>query len=55
MRALVDLKLRHPSRVALIVGNRELNKLRMSSELSDAEMKRPLDQIKKPHWDEHAK
>ena len=32
----------------------ELNKLRMTAELSDAEMRRPLDQITKPHWDERA-
>ena len=32
----------------------ELNKLRMTAELSDAEMRRPLEEIIKPHWDETA-
>ncbi|KAL1510713.1 hypothetical protein AB1Y20_007005 [Prymnesium parvum] len=54
VRLLVDLKLRYPSRVALIVGNRDLNKLRLTAELADSDMKRPLEAIKKPHWDDHA-
>eukprot|EP00966_Prymnesium_polylepis_P224413 5190926-Prymnesium_polylepis.1 len=32
----------------------ELNKLRMTAELADSDMRRPLDQIAKPHWDEGA-
>lgn len=32
-RALVDLKHRHPDRVFLLAGNRDINKLRFSSEL----------------------
>ena len=27
----------------------------MTSELSEADMKRPIEQILKPHWDENAK
>mmetsp|Transcript_5783 Transcript_5783/g.14198 ORF Transcript_5783/g.14198 Transcript_5783/m.14198 type:complete len:101 (+) Transcript_5783:278-580(+) len=38
VRLLVDLKLRYPSRVALIVGNRDLNKLRLTAELADSDM-----------------
>ena len=33
MRALLDAKMRHPSRVALLAGNRDLNKLRLRVEL----------------------
>jgi hypothetical protein len=53
-RALVDLKQRYPTRVHLLVGNRDLNKLRFRSELGDYEMSLPVDQIKKPFWDEKA-
>ncbi|KAH7460235.1 uncharacterized protein KRP23_14603 [Phytophthora ramorum] len=35
---LVDLKKRHPDRVVLLVGNRDVNKMRLTSELHDAEM-----------------
>ena len=34
VRALVNLKRRYPDRVHLLVGNRDLNKLRLPSELS---------------------
>ena len=50
-RQLVDLKKRYPNRVYLLVGNRDLNKLRFSAELSEDDMKRPLDSIPGPHWD----
>eukprot|EP00978_Attheya_sp_CCMP212_P030980 scaffold115742_cov35-Attheya_sp.AAC.1 len=53
-RALVALKKRHPDRVFLLVGNRDLNKLRFSAELSDADMARPIDEIAPPHWDPNA-
>ncbi|MBI5516885.1 MAG: metallophosphoesterase [Deltaproteobacteria bacterium] len=33
LRALVDVKLRHPSRVVLLAGNRDINKLRLPREL----------------------
>ncbi|OWZ16203.1 hypothetical protein PHMEG_00010035 [Phytophthora megakarya] len=35
---LVNLKKRHPDRVVLLVGNRDVNKMRFTSELHDAEM-----------------
>ncbi|NJN82646.1 MAG: hypothetical protein HC802_10495 [Caldilineaceae bacterium] len=54
VRALVDLKRRYPSRVFLLVGNRDLNKLRFTAELSDADMARPLSEIPPPHWDPKA-
>ena len=37
LKRLVDVKRRSPDRVFLLVGNRDLNKLRLTSELSDAE------------------
>jgi len=54
-RALVSLKKRYPDRVHLLVGNRDLNKLTFSSELSDADMNRPVEEIKRPFWDPNAK
>jgi hypothetical protein len=54
VRALVDLKRRHPNRVYLLVGNRDLNKLRFTAELSDADMARPIRDIPPPHWDPSA-
>ncbi|KAG7389912.1 hypothetical protein PHYPSEUDO_009170 [Phytophthora pseudosyringae] len=35
---LVNLKKQHPDRVVLLVGNRDVNKMRLTSELHDAEM-----------------
>ena len=55
VRALVSLKKRYPDRVHLLVGNRDLNKLRLSSELSEPDMKRPIDDIGRPFWDRNAK
>ena len=51
VRALVALKRRYPRRVYLLVGNRDLNKLRFVSELSPDELTRPLSEILPPHWD----
>ena len=53
-RALVGLKKRYPDRVHLLVGNRDLNKLRFSSELSDEDMNRPIEVIERPFWDPKA-
>ena len=50
-RALVDLKRRYPDRVYLIVGNRDLNKLRFTAELSETDLQRPIHEIPPPHWD----
>eukprot|EP00577_Skeletonema_sp_RCC1716_P006697 CAMPEP_0113386512 /NCGR_PEP_ID=MMETSP0013_2-20120614/8050_1 /TAXON_ID=2843 ORGANISM="Skeletonema costatum, Strain 1716" /NCGR_SAMPLE_ID=MMETSP0013_2 /ASSEMBLY_ACC=CAM_ASM_000158 /LENGTH=571 /DNA_ID=CAMNT_0000269361 /DNA_START=278 /DNA_END=1993 /DNA_ORIENTATION=- /assembly_acc=CAM_ASM_000158 len=54
-RALVDLKKQYPDHVHLLVGNRDLNKIRFSSELSDDDMERPIEDIKRPFWDSNAK
>lgn len=53
-RALVSLKKRYPDRVFLLVGNRDLNKLRFSAELSGKDMERSIDDIPPPHWDPSA-
>jgi hypothetical protein len=50
-RQLVALKQKHPDRVFLMVGNRDLNKLRYSAELAKADMERPIDAIPRVHWD----
>ena len=51
VRALVALKRRYPHRVYLLVGNRDLNKLRFVAELSQEDLTRPLPDIPPPHWD----
>jgi hypothetical protein len=55
VRALVSLKKHYPDRVHLLVGNRDLNKLRLASELSESDMKRDIKDIPKPFWDRGAK
>jgi hypothetical protein len=50
-RTLVSLKQRYPDRVVLLVGNRDLNKLRFTAELSQQDMERSIDEIPPPHWD----
>lgn len=42
---LVDLKDRHPSRVALLIGNRDANKMKLTSELHASDISRPVDDI----------
>jgi len=54
VRALVSLKKRYGDRVHLLVGNRDLNKIRLLSELSDDDMKRSIDEIPSPFWDRNA-
>ncbi|CAB9523243.1 expressed unknown protein [Seminavis robusta] len=54
VRALVDLKRRYPDRVVLLVGNRDLNKLRLTAELAQDDMERPIRDIPPPHWDPSA-
>ena len=44
-RLLVDLKRRYPTRVFLLMGNRDINKLRLASELSPTDLARPLAEI----------
>jgi len=55
VRALVSLKQRYPDRVQLLVGNRDLNKIRLTSELSDDDMNRRISDIPKPFWNRNAK
>lgn len=54
VRALVALKKSCPTRVFLLVGNRDLNKLRLTAELSKEDMARSLEDIPGPHWDPSA-
>lgn len=44
-RLFVNLKRRHPTRVFLLMGNRDINKLRLASELHPSEIQRPLSEI----------
>jgi len=44
-RVLVDLKKKYPTRVFLLIGNRDSNKLRFAAELSDKEMERPINEV----------
>ena len=53
-RQLVALKRRHPDRVFLLVGNRDLNKVRYTAELGEDDMARPIDAIPQAHWDPKA-
>ena len=54
LQRLVALKRSAPRRVWLLVGNRDLNKLRLTSELGEAEMARDPSAIPGPHWDPRA-
>jgi len=55
VRALVDLKHRYPDRVYLLVGNRDLNKLRLVAELAEDDLqRRKIEEIPPPHWDPNA-
>ena len=54
LQRLIALKKKAPRRVWLLVGNRDLNKLRLTSELSEAEMARDPITIPGPHWDPRA-
>lgn len=49
-KAVVDLKRRHPERVFLLVGNRDNNKMRFSSELDPADVARAPTSIPRPYW-----
>eukprot|EP01127_Copromyxa_protea_P019715 TRINITY_DN6461_c0_g1_i1.p1 TRINITY_DN6461_c0_g1~~TRINITY_DN6461_c0_g1_i1.p1 ORF type:complete len:479 (+),score=70.96 TRINITY_DN6461_c0_g1_i1:7-1443(+) len=53
-RQLIALKRRYPERVILIIGNRDLNKTKLSSELDEADIARPVESISGPWWVEEA-
>ena len=53
-RCLVEFKKKYPNRVFLLVGNRDLNKLRFSAELSSEDLARDVRSIPGPHWDPSA-
>lgn len=53
-RRLVELKKKHPKRVFLLAGNRDLNKVRFTSEFSEDDLKRDSETIPGPHWDPSA-
>jgi len=48
--ALVLLKERYPSRVTLLLGNRDLNKMRLKSELTPEALQRPADLVEGAWW-----
>ena len=52
VRTLVRLKKKYPDRVTLLLGNRDLNKMRITSELADEEELHGahLDEIPGPYW-----
>ena len=54
VRALVTPKRRHPSRIHLLVGNGDLGQLRLTSELSDSDIARPLNDVPRPFWNPDA-
>ena len=53
-RELVALKKRHPDRVFLIMGNRDINKMRLAAELQPEEVARGADTAFKAWWDPKA-
>ena len=53
-KALVELKKLHPDRVVLLLGNRDINKMRFTSELHDDELAAVRD-LPGPFWVESAK
>jgi hypothetical protein len=55
-RTLVRLKRRYPDRVTVLIGNRDANKIRMTSELAPSELDRSaLESIPGPYWVPEAK
>ena len=55
VRTLVALKRKYPDRVTLILGNRDVNKMRLTSELAEAQLlDERLAEIPGPYWDARA-
>eukprot|EP01130_Rhizamoeba_saxonica_P000656 TRINITY_DN10602_c0_g1_i1.p1 TRINITY_DN10602_c0_g1~~TRINITY_DN10602_c0_g1_i1.p1 ORF type:complete len:744 (-),score=128.14 TRINITY_DN10602_c0_g1_i1:24-2255(-) len=50
VRLLVDLKDRYPDRVFLILGNRDINKTKLTSEIHQTDIDRSIDEIPGPYW-----
>jgi hypothetical protein len=50
VRALNQLKRRYPDRVTLLLGNRDINKMRMTSELAPSQLTRPLAEVPGAPW-----
>lgn len=50
VRILLALKKRYPKRVFLILGNRDLNKIRITSEMADLELSRAAADVVRPPW-----
>ena len=53
-RELVDLKRRHPDRVVLLMGNRDINKMRLTAELSDEALALGPERAFRAWWDAKA-
>lgn len=48
--ALVGLKKESPDRTVLLLGNRDVNKMRFRSELHDSDLARDLSDLPPPFW-----
>lgn len=51
---LIELKRKHPERVFLIMGNRDINKMRLAAELSDTAFEQSPKEAFQPWWDPKA-
>lgn len=49
-RLLLDFKMRYPDRVHLLLGNRDINKMRLSSELAQCDLRRSPNEIELPAY-----
>jgi hypothetical protein len=50
LSVLLDLKRRHPTRTHFILGNRDVNKMRLTAELHAADLRRDPADIPTPYW-----
>jgi hypothetical protein len=49
-RMLVDFKIRHPDRVHLLLGNRDINKMKLTAELHSSELARKPRDVPRPYY-----